>query len=362
MTTVSKNRSVLRSANVAWNWLRVNLLASPIQIILSMGALYVLYLIVSFVLRWAVLDAHWSGDSRQDCDGFGACWVFVKVRLPQFLYGFYPEAQRWRVNVALLVCSVTLLPLFARSLVRRLAWGLLAVSCYAAAAFVLLHGGIFDLPPVETHLWGGLMLTLVVSGVGILGSLPVGILLALGRRSDLPVIQALSVAFIEVVRGVPLVTLLFMASTMLPFFLPEGASPDKLIRALIGITLFAGANMAEVVRGGLQAIPKGQFEASAALGLGYWKTMGFVVLPQALRVVIPGILNTFISLLKDTTLVLIIGLFDLLGMVQAAATDPRWLGFALEGYVFAGLVFWVLCFSMSRVSMALERKLRFAKS
>jgi general L-amino acid transport system permease protein len=283
--------------------------------------------------------------------------VFVKVRLSQFLYGFYPEAERWRVDLTLLLAAANLLPLLARTLVRKLFWTLIALASYALAAFVLLHGGILGLPVIETHLWGGLMLTLIVSGVGILGSLPIGILLALGRRSSLPVIQALSVAFIEVVRGVPLITLLFMASTMLPFFLPAGASPDKLVRALIGITLFAGANMAEVIRGGLQAIAPGQFEAAAALGLGYWKTMGLVILPQALRVVIPGIINSFISLFKDTTLVLIIGLFDLLGMVQAAATDPKWLGFALEGYVFAGLVFWVFCFGMSRVSMTLERKL-----
>jgi len=361
MSTGPKDRGVFRLTRVAGFWLKANLLASPTQLILSVLSLYVLYVIVAFVLRWAVLDAHWSGDSRQDCAGFGACWVFVKVRLSQFLYGFYPEAQRWRVNVTLLLCTVTLLPLLARTLVHKLGWAAVALACYTVAAFVLLNGGFLDLPPVETHLWGGLMLTLVVSGVGILGSLPMGILLALGRRSNLPVIQALSVAFIEVVRGVPLVTLLFMASTMLPFFLPEGASPDKLVRALIGITLFAGANMAEVVRGGLQAIPRGQFEAATALGLGYWKTMGLVVLPQALRVVIPGILNTFISLFKDTTLVLIIGLFDLLGMVQAAATDPRWLGFALEGYVFAGLIFWAFCFAMSRVSMTLERRLRSAR-
>lgn len=341
----------------ALNRIKANLLGSPVQIILSAASLYILYRIASLVLEWAVFDAHWAGDSRQACTGFGACWIFVKVRLSQFLYGFYPEPERWRVDLTLLLGAINVLPLLAPTSIRKLMWLVVSLSFYATAAFVLLYGGILNLPVVETHLWGGLMLTLVVSGVGILGSLPMGILLALGRRSKLPVIQSLSVAFIEVVRGVPLITLLFMASTMLPFFLPEGTSPDKLVRALIGITLFAGANMAEVVRGGLQAVPAGQFEAAAALGLGYWKTMGLVILPQALRVVIPGILNTFISLFKDTTLVLIIGLFDLLGMVQAAATDPKWLGSALEGYVFAGLVFWVFCFGMSRVSMALERRL-----
>jgi general L-amino acid transport system permease protein len=201
------------------------------------------------------------------------------------------------------------------------------------------------------------MLTLVVAGIGIATSLPIGIFLALGRRSTMPVVRAICVAFIEVVRGVPLITILFMASVMFPMFLPQGVNFDKLLRALIGVSLFASAYMAEVVRGGLQAIPRGQYEAAAAMGLGYWKMMGLVILPQALRIVIPGIVNTFIALFKDTTLVLIIGLFDLLGIIQAASTDPRWLGYAIEGYVFAGFVFWIFCFSMSRFSMGLEKKL-----
>jgi len=212
-------------------------------------------------------------------------------------------------------------------------------------------------PLIETPLWGGLYLTLVIGVVGIVGSLPVGIVLALGRRSEMPIVRSLSIAFIELWRGVPLITVLFMASVMFPLFFPEGVTFDKLARALLGVMLFASAYMAEVVRGGLQAIPKGQFEAAAALGLSYWKSMGLVIMPQALKMTIPGIVNTFIGLFKDTTLVLIIGLFDFLGMAQLAGTNPDWLGFAVEGYVFTAFGFWIFCFGMSRYSQYLERKL-----
>ncbi|MFQ5774400.1 MAG: amino acid ABC transporter permease [Kiloniellaceae bacterium] len=213
------------------------------------------------------------------------------------------------------------------------------------------------IPFVETPLWGGLFLTLVIGGVGIVASLPIGVVLALGRRSAMPIVRAICIAFIELWRGVPLITVLFMASVMFPLFLPEGMNFDKLVRALLGVMLFSAAYMAEVVRGGLQALPKGQYEAAQALGLSYWKMMGLVILPQALKMVIPGIVNTFIGLFKDTTLVLIIGLFDFLGMVQLAGTNPDWLGFAIEGYVFAAFGFWIFCFSMSRYSQRLEKKL-----
>jgi general L-amino acid transport system permease protein len=221
----------------------------------------------------------------------------------------------------------------------------------------LFYGGLFGLSVVETHQWGGLMLTLVLALVGMVLSLPLGILLALGRRSQMPVVRAACVTYIELWRGVPLITVLFMASVMLPLFLPEGATLDKLLRAMIGIVLFQASYMAEVVRGGLQAIPKGQYEAAEALGLGYWQGIGLIILPQALKLVIPGIVNTFIALFKDTTLVLIIGLFDLLGIVQQAFADPNWLGYSVEGYLFAGLIYWAFCFSISRYSQALEREL-----
>jgi general L-amino acid transport system permease protein len=338
-------------------WLRKNLFSTPLNALLTVLSLAALWFAVPPVIDWAFIDATWTGATRRACGGDGACWAFVKARLGGFVYGFYPAEERWRVDVIAIVG----LALAASLLVPRapakgwIAAGLVVV--YPVAAFVLLSGGAFGLPVVETSRWGGLMLTLVVATVGMAGSLPIGILLALGRRSSMPVIRWLSVAFIELWRGVPLITVLFMASVMLPLFLPGAADVNKLARALIGVTIFSGAYMAEVVRGGLQAVPRGQYEAAAALGLGYWQTMLLIVLPQALRLVVPGIVNTFIALLKDTTLVLIIGLLDLVGMIQAALSDPNWLGLAAEGYVFAAAVFWVLCFALSRVSLRIEARI-----
>jgi general L-amino acid transport system permease protein len=341
----------------ALGWLRRNLFSSPLNNALTLLVAYLLYRWVPPAVSWLFVDADWAGSSRADCGGAGACWVFVRVRFPQFIYGFYPEAERWRVNAAFLLLVLAAVPLFlARVPYKRWLVAFLLLV-YPVIAWWLFVGGSLGLPLVETRLWGGLMLTLIVAGIGIVASLPLGILMALGRQSQMPVIRALCVAFIELWRGVPLITVLFMASVMLPLFLPEGVNFNKLLRALIGVTLFQSAYMAEVVRGGLQAIPKGQYEAAAALGLGYWQSMGLVVLPQALKHVIPGIVNTFIALFKDTTLVLIIGLFDLLGIVQAAATDPQWLGYAVEGYLFAALGFWIFCFGMSRYSQYLERRL-----
>ncbi len=223
--------------------------------------------------------------------------------------------------------------------------------------YFLIPGGWFGLEEVQSSKWGGLMLTLILAYIGILGSLPLGVVLALGRRSEMPIIRGFCVIFIEVWRAVPLITVLFMASVMLPLFLPEGMNFEKLMRALIGLTLWQSAYMAEVIRGGLQAIPRGQYEAGSALGLGYWRKMRLIILPQALTLVIPGIVNTFISLFMDTTLVLIIGLFDILGTVQSTVTDPAWQNVAIEGYVFVAFCFWVFCFGMSRYSQNLERKL-----
>jgi general L-amino acid transport system permease protein len=283
--------------------------------------------------------------------------VFVKARFWQFMYGFYPVDQRWRVNLAFVILILAMVPLFLRAFPYKMLLGLGLILVYPVIAYFLFYGGILGLPVVETPRWGGLFLTLVISGVGIVASLPIGILLALGRRSTMPIIRMVSVGFIELVRGVPLITVLFMASVMLPLFLPTGVNFDKLLRALIGVALFSAAYMAEVIRGGLQAIPKGQYEAAQALGLSYWKMMGLIILPQALKIVIPGIVNSMISLFKDTTLVLIVGLYDLLGIVQASTTDSSWLGLATEGYVFAAACFWVFCFAMSRYSQHLERKL-----
>ena len=338
-------------------WLRSNLFSNWFNTLLTLLAIYLVWLIVPPLLQWAVFQADWTGTTRADCTSEGACWVFIKQRFDQFMYGFYPEELRWRVDLTVWLVVIGAAPLFVPMMPRKALYGLVFLVAYPLLAFWLLHGGFLGLSEVETSQWGGLMLTLVIAAVGIAGALPLGILLALGRRSKMPAIRVICVTFIEFWRGVPLITVLFMSSVMLPLFLPEGLSFDKLLRALIGVILFQSAYIAEVVRGGLQAIPKGQYEAAAAMGLGYWRTMGLVILPQALKLVIPGIVNTFIALFKDTSLVIIIGLFDLLNSIKQATTDPAWLGMATEGYVFAALVFWIFCFGMSRYSMRLERKL-----
>jgi general L-amino acid transport system permease protein len=344
----------------ALGWMRRNLFSSPLNIALTGLAAYLLWVAIPLLLNWALFDATWSGDDREVCQSnSGACWVFIRVHFDQFIYGFYPEAQRWRVNIALLLLILSAAPLFIHTVPNpiKVKLGLGLLVAYPVIAFVLFRGGLLGLPEVETSRWGGLLLTLVIAGVGMTAALPLGVLLALGRRSTMPAIQTLCVTFIEFWRGVPLITVLFMSSVMLPLFLPEGMNFDKLLRALVGVTLFQAAYMAEVVRGGLQAIPKGQIEAAAALGLGYWKAMALIVLPQALKLVIPGIVNTFIALFKDTSLVLIIGLFDLMNTVHNATTNPAWLGFSTEGYVFAAAVYWLFCFSMSRYSQSLEKRL-----
>ena len=337
-------------------WLRSNLFSNWFNTLLTLVAIYLVWIIVPPLLQWAIFDADWHGSTRADCTSDGACWVFIKERFDQFMYGFYPHELRWRVDLTVWLAVIGAAPLFVPMMPRKALYGLGFLVVYPLLAYWLLHGGL-GLEVVPTSRWGGLMLTLVIAAVGIAGALPLGILLALGRRSDMPAIRVICVTFIEFWRGVPLITVLFMSSVMLPLFLPEGLSFDKLLRALIGVILFQSAYIAEVVRGGLQAIPKGQYEAAAAMGLGYWRMMGLVVLPQALKLVIPGIVNTFIALFKDTSLVIIIGLFDLLNSIKQATTDPAWLGMATEGYVFAALVFWIFCFGMSRYSMRLERKL-----
>ena len=338
-------------------WLRANLFASWSHSLLTLLGLYLIWLLVPPVIDWAFLKADWVGDSRADCSREGACWVFIGERFGQFMYGFYPRPLRWRVDLTVLLAVVGAAPLFISAFRHKLRYGLAFLVAYPLLAYWLLHGGFLGLTSVPTSLWGGLMLTLVIAAVGIAGALPLGILLALGRRSDLPAIKVICVTIIEFWRGVPLITVLFMSSVMLPLFLPEGMNLDKLLRAMAMVILFEAAYIAEVVRGGLQAIPKGQYEAAQALGLGYWRMMGLVVLPQALKLVIPGIVNTFIALFKDTSLVIIIGLFDFLNSIKRATADPAWLGMSTEGYVFAAAVYWIFCFGISRYSLHLERKL-----
>ncbi len=285
----------------------------------------------------------------------GACWTLIKGRGYQYFFGFYPREEAWRIVLTAVLFFLALVPVLFDHVPHR-KWGLIYSCFFPVFAYVLVMGG-FGLAEIETEKPGGLLLTMIVSLVGIVGSLPIGIVLALGRRSEMPVIRLLCVVFIEFIRGVPLITILFMGSTMLPFFLPEGVNFDKLLRALIAVTLFSSAYMAEVVRAGLQAIPRGQYEGAMALGLGFWRMMYLIILPQALRIVIPGIVSNFIGLFKDTSLVSIIGLFDLLQVAKSAVTNTNWLALAPESYAFIAGVYFCFCFSMARYSIWLEGKL-----
>lgn len=338
-------------------WLRKNLFSSPANTVLSLIAMYLIYITVVPTINWALISADWVGADQSACSMEGACWIFIVNRLEFFIYGFYPAELYWRVDLCFALLALSFGPQFFERFPYKMRLGVFSLTLLPVICFFLFSGGFFGLEHVPTEKWGGLSLTLVLAYVGIVAALPIGIVLALGRRSEMPVIRMVCISFIELWRGVPLISVLFMASVMLPLFLPDGMNFDKLIRALIGITMFQSAYMAEVIRGGLQAIPRGQNEAAKALGLSYWKMMGLIVLPQALKLVIPGIVNTFIALFKDTTLVLIIGLFDVLAGVQASITDPAWRNVATEGYVFAAACFWVFCFGMSRYSQKLERKL-----
>jgi len=339
-------------------WIRTNLLSSTTNIILTILAVWFLYKILPPTLNWAFFDAVFTGEDRNACRaaGDGACWAFIGERFQLFIYGFYPHPERWRVNLAFLLLIVAVIPILFDKVPFRKAGLIFAVAFPFIAGWLLIGG--FGLKPVPTDQFGGIMLTLVVGVTGIAFSLPLGILLALGRQSNLPIIKVFCVSFIEFIRGVPLITLLFVASTMLSYFLPPGANFNLLLRVLIMVTLFASAYMAEVVRGGLQAVPKGQIEAADAMGLKYWQSMRLIVLPQALKISIPGIVNTFIGLYKDTTLVIIIGLLDPLGIGRASLADTKWTGLSNEVYLFVAIFFFISCFAMSRYSLYLENKLQ----
>ena len=351
-------------------WVRKNLIGSVGDVILTVLAIALVVMIVPPIINWAFINAQWVGPDRTVCataaqggiqpDGWsGACWAFVNAKFGQLMLGRYPIEERWRPILVAILFVALLVPLLIPRVPRKGLNAILLFLVLPIVAFVLLVGGMFGLPHVETQLWGGLLVTLSLSFVGIAVSLPMGIVLALGRRSKMPIVKTLCVIFIEFVRGIPLITVLFFASVMLPLFLPAGVSFDKYLRALIGVSLFAAAYMAEVIRGGLQAIPKGQYEGADSLGLGYWQKMTLIVLPQALKLVIPGIVNTFIGMFKDTSLVIIISMFDLLGVVKQNFADANWATpqTARSGLIFAAFVFWLFCFGMSRYSMYTERRL-----
>lgn len=341
----------------AIRWSHRNLFSSAWNTALTLACGAVLYWLVPGLLDWLWLDAVVDAAHRDQCRdaGSGACWAVVKVRLGQLLYGFYPIDQRWRVNLAFCLLFAALAPLLFTSIPGRRYW-LTGSFLYPFAAYWLLWGGM-GLPVVESGRFGGFMLTVLIGVTGIVSSLPIGIMLALGRRSWLPAVRWISIVFIEFVRGVPLITLLFVGSTLLNYFFPPGTSFDLLFRVFIIVSLFAAAYLAEVIRGGLAAIPRGQYEAAAAAGLNYTQTMRLIVLPQALKISIPGIVNVFIGLYKDTTLVLIIGLLDPLGVSQSILADAKWQGLSTELYVFIALGFFFSCFAMSKYSQYLERRL-----
>jgi general L-amino acid transport system permease protein len=349
-----------------FGWLRANLFSSPANIALTLVCVLLIAWAVPSLLQFFLIDAVWSGADREACLASpaqphpGACWAFVRVWFSYFVYGFYPTGQRWRVDLFFLALAVGFVWLLRLSAPRRDIGAAYFFIVLPILSFVLLHGApVIGLVVVSTALWGGILVTIVVATIGIVFSLPLGILLALGRRSDKPVIRLFSVGFIEFVRGVPLITVLFMASVMLPLFVPEQLAPDKLVRALIGVALFASAYMAEVVRGGLAAVPRGQYEAARALGFTFWRMMGLVILPQALRVTLPNIVNTFIGLFKDTTLVFVVGIFDFLRTIEAARADPKWAAptTAVTGYAFAALFYFVCCYGMSRYAKSVETRL-----
>jgi general L-amino acid transport system permease protein len=406
-------------------WMRANLFSSPLQALLTLVGAYIAYKLVWTFVDFTILRAVWTGEDRDAClddkvgRSVGACWPFVWAKFGQFMYGFYPVEERWRVNLTYVAAIILLVPLLIPSLPYKALNAILFFGAFPILAFNLLYGGsiinpwlsfigwlailaaigllaayamsrvegppnqaflqyglaalavgivlllvvrtgIFvspALPVVETRQWGGLLVTLVVATTGIVAALPIGVALALGRRSKMPIIRFLSVGLIEMVRGVPLITVLFFATYMLPLFLER--SPDAMVRVLVGVSIFSGAYMAETIRGGLQAIPKGQFEGAMALGLNYPRMMSLIVMPQALKLVIPGIVNSFIGLFKDTTLVSIVAIFDLLGGIRAGFTDPQWATpvTLYTGFAFAGIIYFAFCYFMSRYSIFVENRL-----
>ena len=353
-----------------WAWARDNLFSSPFNIVLTILTALLLLWLIPDVLRFLFIDAVWTGSDRTACiytpdrQTVGACWPFVYERFSYFIYGSYPVAERWRVDVFFVLLAIGVTWMLWLNAPRRNLGALYFFIVMPVISFILLSGWpLIGLEKVDTSYWGGALLTIVVATVGIVAALPIGICLALGRRSNMPTVKTLSIIFIEFVRGVPLITVLFMASVMLPLFVPDAYSPNKLLRALVGVGLFAAAYMAEVVRAGLSAIPKGQFEGAMAVGLNYPQMMRLIILPQALKITIPNIVNTFIGLFKDTTLVAIVGLFDLLGAIEASRVDPKWAAptTSTTGYAVAAIFYFIFCYGMSRYARATEARLAKAE-
>lgn len=349
--TKNPEKRKLPTMEASAKWMKKNLFSTPANSILSLFLIAGLIKLITPIFDWLIVNATWSGDAAACREGDGACIAFIKEKFVYIIFGPYPREELWRPALTMILMFALLWwskepSRWSKKLVK---WWV----GFIVVGYLLMSGG-FGLTPVDSTTWGGLPLTLVLSFVGIATSYPIGIALALGRRSEMPFIRSLCVVYIELIRGVPMISLLFMSSVMFPLFLPEGVSVDKLLRAQVAIIMFISAYMAEVVRGGLAAIPKGQYEAADALGLNYFQTMRFIILPQALKIVIPPSVNTAIGMLKDTSLVIIIALFDLLSTTKASMKDPQWLGFSVEGYFFAALIYFVLCYSMGRYARRLE--------
>ncbi|MCP4723025.1 MAG: amino acid ABC transporter permease [Desulfobacteraceae bacterium] len=335
-------------------WIRGNLLSSPVNTILTLVILSLLWFSIIPFLKWAFLDACWHPDAN--CrEASGACWSVITSNYKIILFGFYPQHILWRPITAIALL-VTLL-FISRN---RKYWNPYLGYAWLISLVVmgfLLRGGGFGLESVEIGKWGGLILTLLLSVFGLTAAYPLGILLALGRQSNMPVIKTFSVFYIELIRGVPLISLLFMSSVVFPLFLPEGVSISGILRAQVAIIMFTAAYIAEVVRGGLQGMNRGQFEAAESIGLNYPQTMRLIILPQALKIVIPPSVSILISAFKDTSLVVIIGLYDLLKTTQSTLSEPKWMGFSAEAYIFIALIYFVCCFFMSNYSRRLEKEL-----
>lgn len=343
-------------------WAQKNLFSTPLDTFLTILGLLFLAWVIPPLFGFFIGNAVGPNGTVEQCrmENAGACWAYIAAEMEFFIYGFYDIPQQWRPNIVFALGALLLTPLLIPKVPFKRANAVLFLVVYPVVSYFLLAGGVFGLSVIPTEKWGGLLVTLIISVIGITLSFPLGVVLALGRQSQLPIIKTVCVGFIELIRAVPLITILFMASIMLPLFMPQGTTVDKFLRAIVGVTLFTSAYMAEVIRGGLQAIPRGQYEAAAALGLGYWKRMWFIILPQALKHVIPGIVNNFISLFKDTSLVYIVGMKDLLEAVKTKNdTALEWQSgnTATTGYLFAAMVFWVFCFGMSRYSIYMERRL-----
>lgn len=346
------------------HWLRLNLFDGVVSSILTVVSIVAIALIVPPLFDWIFLKGVWNADSLGGCreviatahgEGvIGGCWAVINERFNQLIFGFYPPELYWRPLLAFVLMLAALAPVLFSTLPRRMLW---FSAAYPIAAYFLIWGGL-GLEVVESSQIGGLLLSVIIGVTGIVASLPIGIVLALGRQSSMFFIKSICVVFIEFIRGVPLITLLFVASVLLNYFLPPGTSFDLILRVVIMVTLFASAYMAEVIRGGLAALDQGQYEAADALGLNYWKSTRLIILPQALKVSIPGIVNTFIGLFKDTTLVSVIGLLDPVGLLPSIRATAEWNGILWELYLFVAVLFWIFCFSMSRYSMYLEKKLK----